>query len=118
MKNKKENLEDILKFLKNIGCRIVNESEIRGFLKDNVSIIGYLYEAPGVIRNKFGKVNLNLELVFDPEDESDEGELFLNIETNLDFKEAHKKLEEITREWLIPVVGNDVYRFNIDVDFI
>jgi len=111
-------VESLFSFLQTRNCNIVNKEEATHFLNNHISVTGYLYEAPDVIRGKFGEVNLNLELVFDPEIEGDEGELFLNIETDLDVKEAHKKLEEIDKEWLIPVVGKDIDKFNLNLDFI
>jgi len=87
-------------------------------LNNHIGIIDYLYEVPNVIRGKFGEVNLNLELFFDSEIEDNEGELFLNIETDFDAQKAHEKLEEIDKEWFIPVVGENITKFNLSLDFI
>lgn len=111
-------IESIFSFLQKENCNIVNKDEILDFLNNHIGIIDYLYEAPVIIREKFGEVNLNLELSFDPEIENDEGELFLNIETDFDAKKAHEKLKEIDREWLIPVVGENIAKFNLSLDFI
>lgn len=111
-------IESLFSFLQNRNCNIVNKEEITDFLNNHIGIIDYLYEAPDVIRGKFGEVNLNLELSFDPEIEDDEGELFLNIETDFDVKKAHEKLKEIDGEWLLVKVNKDIGKFNLNLEFI
>ncbi len=112
-------VESLFDFLQNKNCNIINQEEITSFLNNHIGIIDYLYEAPDVIREKFGQgVGLNLELFFDPEFENDKGELFLNIETDLDAKKANEKLNEIDKKWLIPVVGENITKFNLSLDFI
>lgn len=110
--------ERLLAFLQSKNCEMVNSEEIKNFLTNHTSITGYLYEAPDIIRSKFGNAKLNLELSFDPESNDDEGELFLNIETNLEAKEAHDKLNKIDIEWFLKTVGRDVGKFNLNLDFI
>ena len=111
-------VESLFSFLQTRNCNIVNKGGITDFLNNHISIIDYLYEAPNVIKGKFGEVNLNLELFFDSEIEDNEGELFLNIETDFDAQKAHEKLEEIDKEWFIPVVGENITKFNLSLDFI
>jgi len=111
-------VESLFSFLQTRNCNIVNKGGITDFLNNHIGIIDYLYEVPNVIRGKFGEVNLNLELFFDSEIEDDEGELFLNIETDFDAQKAHEKLEEIDKEWFIPVVGENITKFNLSLDFI
>ena len=111
-------IEPLFVFLQSKNCNIVNREEVRDFLNNHADIIDYLYKAPDVVKGKFGEVNLNLELSFDPEIKSDEGELFLNIETDFDVKKAREKLKEIDKEWLIPVVGENITKFNLSLDFI
>ncbi len=111
-------IEPLFSFLQTKNCNIINKEEITDFLNNHISIIDYLYEAPDVIRKKFGNVNLNLELFFDPEVEDDRGELFLNIEIDLDAKKAHEKLKEIDREWLLKRVNENIGKFNLNLEFI
>ena len=111
-------VESLFSFLQTRNCNIVNKGGITDFLNNHIGIIDYLYEVPNVIRGKFGEVNLNLELFFDSEIEDNEGELFLNIETDFDAQKAHEKLEEIDKEWFIPVVGENITKFNLSLDFI
>lgn len=111
-------MEPLFSFLLSKNCNIVNKEEITGFLNNHIGIIDYLYEAPDIIRKKFGNVNLNLELFFDPEIEGHDGELFLNIETDFDVKKAHEKLEEIDREWLLERVNENIGKFNLNLEFI
>lgn len=113
-------VEPLFSFLRERNCAIENQEEIEitDFLNNHVDIVNYLYEAPDVIREKFGNANLNLELVFDPEIEGHDGELFLNIETDLGIKEAREKLNAIDKEWLVPAVGKNIAKFNIDIEFV
>lgn len=111
-------VEPLFDFLRSKNCDILNQGEISIFLNNHIGIISYLYEALNVVKGKFGEVNLNLELSFDPEIKGDEGELFLNIETDFDVEKAHEKLKEIDKEWLIPVVGENIAKFNLNLDFI
>lgn len=111
-------IENIFLFLRSKNCKVVNEERVSDFLEKHAGVINYLYEAPNIIQGKFGQIGLNLELSFDPEIKDDEGELFLNIETDFDARKAHEKLNEIDKEWLIPVVGESVAKFNLNLDFI
>jgi len=119
-KSSVDTIDQLFDFLRNKkNCKIINQEEIADFLKKNDNLIKYLLEAPFRISDEFGEeVGLNLELSFDPEYSDDEGELFLNIETKLDVKTAHNKLNEIDKEWLIPKVGKDITKFNLYLDFI
>ncbi len=110
--------EPLFAFLQSMDCDIVNKEEVSDFLNNHIGVIDYLYEAPDVVRKKFGSSSLSLELFFDPEIEADEGELFLNIETNFNVKKARKKLKEIDKEWLLVKVGRDIGKFNLNIEFI
>lgn len=110
-------MDSLLLFLQNENCNIVDREKVLNFLSNNVGIMDYLYRAPDTIKKQFGNVNLSLELFCEPELMSAEGELFLNILTNLDVKKAHKKMEQIDREWFIPVVAKDTDKFNINLKF-
>ncbi len=55
--------EPLFSFLLSKDCNIVNREEITDFLNNHISIIDYLYEAPDIIKQKFGNVNLNLEFI-------------------------------------------------------
>jgi len=111
-------IESLFSFLQKENCNIVNKEEITDFLNNHVGIIDYLYEVPDVVRKKFSEINLNLELSFDPEIEDDEGELFLNIETDFNAKKAHEKLKEIDKEWLLNKVNKNIGKFNLNLEFI
>lgn len=115
-KRSRLNIKSLFDFLHNKNCVIKNEEEIINFLNNHIVIIDYLYEAPEVIKKKFGDVKLNLELYSDPE-RDDEETLFLNIETDLSLKIARDKLNEIDKEWLVPK-SLYIENFNIDLEFI
>lgn len=111
-------IELLFNFLQKKNCEIKNKAEIADFLNNRQGVADYLYEAPDIIIKKFGKVNLSLELCFDPEIKDDEGELFLNIETGIDVKIAHNKLSEIDKEWFLPRANKDIGKFNLNLEFI
>ena len=111
--------EQLFNFLRKKNCKIINQEEITGFLKRNVNLAEYLFEAPFRISEEFGKkVALNLELSFDPEYADDEGELFLNIETDLSVRDSNEKLDAIDRNWFLRKVGKDIGKFNLNLDFV
>ena len=111
-------VEPLFSFLLERNCTIVNKEEITDFLNNHSGIVCYLYEAPDVIKKKFGEVSLSLELFFDPEVKNDEGELFLSIETNFDIGKARENLRKIDKEWFLNNVSNDVGKFNLNLEFI
>ena len=95
-----------------------NQTALESFLRNNFSIINYILEAPDQIKNYFGNnIKINPKVVFDPEIENDNGTLFINIETSEELDSAMKKLDSLTKEWLIPTVGKDITKFNVDLDF-
>ncbi len=112
-----EQIENVLNFLESKNCEIRNEFEIRGFLINHSEVIQHLRQALDVIFKYFGQTKLNLELVYDPEIEDKRGELFLNIVTNFDPEGALRKLDEIDRVWLIPIVNKDAINFNLNLEF-
>ena len=111
-------IENVLYSLEIKNCEIINKLEIKKFLEKYNGIIDYLYEAPDVIFEYFENTQLRLELFFDPDVENDEGELFLNIETNLDPQEAHEKLKQIDENWLLSITKEDMIFFNLNLKFI
>jgi len=113
-------IDRILLFLKNKECtvKIDDENAIKDFLKDNHQLIDYLYDAYFKISHYFDGDKLNLGLFVDPEGESTDSKLFLTINTHLDVSAALDKLNKFDKEWLIPIVGNDLSKFNVDVEII
>ena len=55
--------------------------------------------------------------MFDPEIEKDDGELFLNIVTELNPEEAILRLREIDTNWLIPNCPK-IPGFNLNLRFV
>lgn len=111
-------VEKVLSSLKSKKCEFQNEKEIVDFLKVHANIIDCLYEAPDVIFQYFGDIQLCLELFFDQEREQDEGELFLNIRTNFIPEKAIEKLNQIDKDWLLKKVGKDIGKFNLNLEFV
>ena len=112
-----EQIENVLNFLQSKNCEIKNEFDIREFIIHHSEVIQHLWQAPDIIFKYFGQTQLILELSQDLELEDKEGELFLNIVTDLEVEKALKKLDEIDRIWLIPVVNKDVLNFNLNLEF-
>ncbi|MEK7092829.1 MAG: hypothetical protein AAB907_04350, partial [Patescibacteria group bacterium] len=83
----------------------------------NPSIEKYLKEAPSQIKKYFKNPKLSLAVSIDPEVDDDPGILFVNIATSESIKTAWSKLNDLTREWIVPVVGRDASKFNVDIDF-
>ncbi|MFZ3073878.1 MAG: hypothetical protein WA093_01980 [Minisyncoccales bacterium] len=111
----------ILLFLKSKECtvNIDDENAIKDFLKDNHQLIDYLYDAYFKIARYFDGDKLNLSLFVDPEgSENVNSKLFLTINTHLDVNVALSRLNNFDKEWLIPVVGNDLSKFNVDLEII
>ncbi len=94
-----------------------NINIIKSFLVSNPSIKKYLIDAPIEINKYFKETELNIEVIIDPEIKNDNGTLFINIETSEELNSAMKKLDSLTKEWLIPNVGKDITKFNVDLDF-
>jgi hypothetical protein len=113
-------IKRVLSYLKTNGCviEVEDENKIAAFVENNINLIDYLYGSIIVISKYFGNTKLLLELFSDPEAEDESGNLFLTIETNLSVADALDKLGNIDKEWLIPVIGSDISKFNIDVKII
>lgn len=113
-----DDIEKILFFLGDNNCKISDAQEVKSFLEKHIGIVKFLFEAPNIIFKYFGQSNLNLELIFDLDIEDNEGELILTIETDLDAKSAHEKLNEIDEKWLMKIIDKDMNFFNLNLKFI
>lgn len=114
-----DQVETVLEYLEENNCEIRNRFEIRKFLLTQPHIIQYLWKAIEKIFEYFEKNQKTaLELVFDPEIEKDEGELFFNIITNLEPEEALSRLDEIDEKWFLLDVIQKVSNFNLNLEFI
>lgn len=99
------------------GYSLRGESDIRDFLRKHPTLIEYVREAPTQIRKYFKNAHLSVEISIDPEVDCDQGVLFVNIDTDEEVHKAWVKLNKLTDEWLIPVAGRDLDRFNINLDY-
>ena len=94
-----------------------DQLSVEDFLASNPSVERYLKEAPPQIKKYFKNPKLNLAVSIDPEVDDDPGILFVSIATNENIEVAWSKLNDLTREWIVPVVGRDASKFNVDIDF-
>ncbi|MBU4339220.1 hypothetical protein KKB43_03220 [Patescibacteria group bacterium] len=113
-----DDIEKTIFFLRNNNCVISNTQEVKNFLEKHAGIIKYLFEAPNIVFKYFGQSALSLDLIFDLDVEDAEGELVLTIETNLDAKSAHKKMNKIDENWLMKIIDKDMNFFNLNLKFI
>ena len=94
-----------------------DKTMIESFLVSNPSIEKYLKEAPTQIKKYFKNSKLSLVVSIDPEVDDDPGILFVDIATNESVEISWLKLNDLTREWIVPVVGQDASKFNVDINF-
>ena len=99
------------------GYSLRNESNVRNFLRMYPYVAKYVRKAPAEIKKYFKNPKLSLEVIIDPEVDNDQGILFVNIDTDEEVGVAWKKLDNLTKNWIVPVVGRDASIFNIDLDY-
>lgn len=114
-----DQITEVLEYLEKNDCDIRNRAAILKFLLYHPHIIQYLREAVDQIFKYFENYQKTaLGLVFDPEIEKDEGELFLNIVTSIEPEEAFSRLDKIDDNWFIPIVAQKALNFNLNIRFI
>jgi hypothetical protein len=88
--------------------------EVRAFLAKNPDLIGLLVEAAAMIPEFLppdGRIVL--EVVWDPEDEEEDDELFALVPTKLEPEDVRPMMDRLRRTWLIPRARHAVGRFNV-----
>lgn len=109
-------IEQIIDYLRGVGCKINDETVVRNFLLQNMKVIEYLYEAPAAIQRFFGGgYKLSVEIVTDLDDEQDDRTLFLIIEIYMEPKNAIKVMNSLDQEWLVNRIGADIVKFNLNL---
>lgn len=98
--------------------RFRQPNEVRAFLAANPDLLDLLDEAAAKIR-EFMPIDepIVLEMLWDPEDEDDLGELFAIVTTNLAPQAVRPLLARLGHEWLNAAGRFAAGRFNVDVEY-
>jgi len=92
--------------------------EIRAYLMANPDLLPLVREAATKLRTSLpGDGTLALDVVVDPGDETDPGELFAVYRTTLEPAAIRPAFNRLTREWLVPTGPASVGRFNINIEY-
>jgi hypothetical protein len=92
--------------------------EVRAFLAKNPDLIDLVIEAAAKIPEFLppdGRIVL--DVVWDPEDEKAEDELFALVPTRLGWEEVRPLMGRLDREWLVETFRLARGRFNVDVEY-
>jgi hypothetical protein len=107
----------VLNIFRNNGIELINSEKIAGFIPCNLDLVTYILEASEVIPKFFNSSKIKLVLIEDSETDFSGGTIFLKIASTIRDREINLKiLSRLTREWLLPRVGVDIVRFNIDIE--
>jgi hypothetical protein len=89
-------------------------AEVRAYLMANPDLLPLVREAATKLGTSLpGDGRLVLDVVVDPGDETDPGELFAVYQSTLPPSIMRPALNRLIREWLVPVGRSSVGRFNI-----
>lgn len=92
--------------------------EVQAYLADNPDLLPLLMEASSKIPEFLPPDGpIVLEILWDPEDEDDGGELFAVVPTDLGWEEVRPRMDRLLRDWLIEAGRFTAGRFNVDVEF-
>ena len=99
--------------------RFDDREAVTGFLHRHDFLVDVLLEAREHISTHFGPdTPAALEVVYDPEDEHAEPELFARIETTLSAEEALLHLDRLDEGWWLDAVQRGRFILQIDVWFV
>ena len=92
--------------------------EVRAYLARNPDLIDLLVEGVRKIPTFLPSDEpIILEVVSDPEDESDSGGLVAIVRTTLGWKEVRTRMDRLLREWLITAGRQAFGRFGVSVEY-
>lgn len=92
--------------------------EVRAYLAQNLDLIELLVGAAAKIPEFLPNAERPaLEVVRDPEEEHDGGDLVAVVVTDMDPDEVRPRLRRLDREWLIAAGRFAVGRFNVAVEY-
>lgn len=109
-------VDNLLASLQAESVEIDNPTKIKDFLAKHNYMLEYMYSIPSKVSEYFGNTNLKLSLLRDFDSETDNPELFIEVQISLSPQEANKRLEKIYKEWFIPL-GMGLDKLNISLNF-
>ena len=99
--------------------RFNDRAAVTDFLSRHDFLVDLLIEAREHIRTHFGPdTPAALEVVYDPEDEHGEPELFARIETTLSAEEAAVHLDRLDETWWLNAVPRSQFILTITLRFV
>lgn len=92
--------------------------EVRAFLAEHPDLLPLVVEAAAKIPEFLpSDLGIALDVVWEPEDEDDGGELFALVPTELAPEDVRSRLALLDREWLIEAGRFAAGRFNVNVEY-
>jgi len=92
--------------------------DVRAFLAAHPELLDLLVEGASKIPEFLASGDpIALEVLRDPEDEGDDGELFAIVLTSMEPKDVRPRLYRLDREWLIDAGRPHAGRFNVTVEY-
>jgi hypothetical protein len=91
---------------------------VRAFLADHPDLLDLLVEASEtIVRFLPTDGPLALDVIWDPEDEDDEGELFAVVPTFSEPEEVRPRRTRLVEQWLLDAFRRADGRFNVHVEY-
>lgn len=98
------------------GIELYNKNEITDFLQAKAMLISILGEIPKTITKYFGKRDISVSFLSDPESEGDGGAILVTIKTvPKKYAEDSASLRKLMQEWLLPTAKEHFTSLNIDI---
>jgi len=92
--------------------------EVRAYLAKHPDLLDLLHEAATRIPEFLPPDRpIVLEMLWDPEDDDDEGELFAVVRTRSDGEATRLGYDRLLREWLVPAGRFAAGRFNVGIEY-
>lgn len=95
--------------------RIEDYKKVYAYLLENEHLTPFLEDSVTKLEEYFAEnvKDMVLKIQSDPEDESNDGSLYLDLVSLLSVNETFKLLTKFQREWFIPTLGSKIALFNI-----
>lgn len=98
--------------------RFRDRDEVIAYLAANPDLVDLLWDATIQIPRFIESTEpIILDIVVDPEDDGDVGEMFAVVPTVDEPEDIRPRLERLRRDWLIDAARHAVMRFNVGVEY-